>query len=85
MTTKETDDIAVRLAVLLKTILHPETNGDDVANDAIDFTKDLLKDYPKVREVVGEVFDNFDSSDEDFQARWDMKIEWLKFEKTLKN
>lgn len=78
MTNKEAKEIALSLSVLLDSILSGEYNPEEVANNAIDATRDIIKSNPKVEEWVGCFFE-CDPDSPDFSEQWDKHIACLRF------
>lgn len=70
MTQKEITDIGISLSILMDYIVDMNCSAEDTANISIDFAKDILDRYPKLREVVDSIF-----SDSGKYIQW---IEWEK-------
>lgn len=83
MTKDESLDIALGVTTVLRSHFS-ENRAETTANMAVQFIKDLLRQYPKVAEDVDRCFDSFETDAQDFNQKWEQKIEWIKFEKTIK-
>jgi len=77
MTQKEIID----LKMILKIIIDLESPSEEVANSAINFSRDVLKRYPKIKETVDDLFCDVDTESIEFNHQWDDKINWLKWKK----
>lgn len=78
MTNKEAKEIALSLAVVLDSIFSEDCNPEEVANNAIDAARDIIKNNPKVEEWVACFFE-CDTESPDFSKQWDRHIALLGF------
>ena len=78
MNNNEAKDIAITLSIVLDSIFNLNSEPEDVANLAIEAIKDIIRNNPKVREWMEEIF-QADSESPDFQKQWDREIAFIKF------
>jgi len=78
MTGKEIENVSIGMSFLMADILNTDSTPEEVANTAISFAKEMFRQYPKIKEVTGDIISQFDKHDPDFNNAWDRNIEWIR-------
>lgn len=72
MTQKENKEIAISISTFLSQALKEDAIAEDVANSAISFCTDLMKNFPEVKNTTSEIMNSLE---------WDEMIAWVRYEK----
>jgi hypothetical protein len=73
MTNKDRKEIALNLSVLMMAILDKNSDSGEVANNAISFCAQMLKQFPEIKDIVEEMILN----------DWDTEIAWIEWGKQM--
>ena len=79
MNNKEAEKIATNMAVALNSFFDRNSSAESVTNDAMITIREIIKENPKIKDILGDYYQGYNSDDKDFKNLYDREIEWLRF------